>query len=58
MHSYGERIVDVNTTMTLDLNTDLNGKIGDNLRPGLNAYLSIDFNGNIKKCIKSVLEVI
>ena len=70
MHSYGEIIVDVNTMMTLDLNVDLYvdlhadlqtvhyGKLGDKLRPGLNAYSSIDFNGDIKKCIKSELEVI
>ena len=38
MHSYGEIIVDVNTMMTLDLNADINGEIGVNLRPGLNAY--------------------
>ena len=56
MHSNEERIVHVNM-MTLDLHADLNGKLGDNLRLGLNAYLSIDFNGNIKKCIKSELKV-
>ena len=27
------------------------------MRPGIKAYLSIDFNGNIKKCIKSDLKV-
>ena len=61
MHFYGEIIVHVNTRMTLDLNVDLHvdleavhyGKLGDELRPGLNAYSSIDFNGDIKKCIKS-----
>ena len=42
MHSYGETIVDVNTTTTLDLNADLYvdlyGELADNLRSGLNAY--------------------
>ena len=52
MHSYGKIIVDVNTMMTLNLNADLYvdlyadlyGESGDNLRPGLNAYQSVDFS--------------
>ena len=51
MHSCGERIVDVNTTMTLDLNSYLHV----DLYVGLKADQNADFSGDIKQCIKKVL---
>ena len=48
MHSKGGIIVDVNNKMTVDLNADLYvdlyGDLSENLRPGLNAYQSVDFS--------------
>ena len=51
MQSCGERIVDVNTTTTLDLNAYLHV----DLHVGLKANQNADFSGNIKQCIKKVL---